>query len=842
MGLIKSLFNKSKPESCEIDRIKSKYQNFISILEHNKNNLKIMSEMEEKSISNNVLGQNYLEESIKKVKEHTEIIIENIIEMGGGDYEMLRHRFETICSEIDYLVTRQGDIQKADFVLTLCKTDRSRGFIVGHKMAQLGELRNTLGLNVPRGFSITAWAYQTVLSSQGLQERINEIILEANKDDDNSIINSSRKIEKIIKNAKIPDDVDKAINDAYDEAFGKDSDVLMSVRSSALGEDAGHSFAGQYSTFLGISFENLKSRYLDVISSKFSPKSIYYYLTHKLKESDHPMAVGCLKMVDAAAGGVIYTRNPVVPDEDSIIIHSVPGLCLYLVDGTVTPDMHIVSRRTMHFRKKLISKKKIKLVLGGDNGVYEQEIPEIEQTKPLLTDNQLRELTDIAVRIENHYGRPQDIEWSIDKDGKIYILQTRPLAIVKQVNSDVLQTNGLKKIASGGFTVCPGAGSGKVVHISSLDDFSQIVPGCVIVADQPVAELASVLKDCTAIVTKVGSMACHLATVARQFRKPAIFGISKIHNLTDGLEVTVDATEAKVYKGISKELVDSRKLDKSFFSDIKDFGMLEQVLSKISPLNLVSPAEEDFIPQNCKTIHDITRFIHQRSMELMFESARQIAKQRAYFKRLKTKLPLIVDCLYIDRQVESIFHSKTISDKELMSCPLKAFWSGALEEGWPETIDDNNFKKPGHQVMATRMSSHPDKKFSQNSFAILSSNFMILSLKMGYHFTTFEAMCTDDKSKNYIKMQFKAGGAAFDRRVRRIKLITEVLSDFGFVNYSKGEILDTEIAYISKKQTQEKLYILGRLAMMTKQLDMTLQNDTIMQWYIKDFRKRLKNK
>jgi pyruvate,water dikinase len=142
-------------------------------------------------------------------------------------------------------------------------------------------------------------------------------------------------------------------------------------------------------------------------------------------------------------------------------------------------------------------------------------------------------------------------------------------------------------------------------------------------------------------------------------------------------------------------------------------------------------------------------------------------------------------------------------------------------------------------VMVTHMTSGERGTFAESSFAILGEEYMLLSLYLGYHFTTIEAMCAEEVSKNYVRMQFKEGGASLERRARRIRLIMDILSKMGFENSGKGDFLDSMVSYQDCRSITEKLYQLGRITMMTKQLDMALSSDAIAQWYAKDFMKKL---
>jgi pyruvate,water dikinase len=142
-------------------------------------------------------------------------------------------------------------------------------------------------------------------------------------------------------------------------------------------------------------------------------------------------------------------------------------------------------------------------------------------------------------------------------------------------------------------------------------------------------------------------------------------------------------------------------------------------------------------------------------------------------------------------------------------------------------------------VLSTHLSSTQQDTFSESSFAILSREYMVLSLRMGYHFTTIEALCTPESSKNYIRVQHKGGGASLDRRARRVSLIMGLLGRLGFEHRGKGDFLDSAVSYLDVRASLETLTLVGRVTMLTKQLDMALSNDTIARWYQQDFAKKL---
>jgi len=256
------------------------------------------------------------------------------------------------------------------------------------------------------------------------------------------------------------------------------------------------------------------------------------------------------------------------------------------------------------------------------------------------------------------------------------------------------------------------------------------------------------------------------------------------------------------------------------------------------PLNLLHPGDPDFRPEGCRTLHDLTCFAHQKAMEEMFSGALEAGRRRGLGLLLQTPIPLEVRLIDMDGPAAEQDGRRTVAVDDLRSAPLKAFWKGVEGEGWPAHARPVNLS--GFvSVLTTQMGTGSRQEFAETSFALLSAQYMLLSLHLGYHFTTFESLCTPEPGKNYIRMQLKGGGASADRRARRIRLVMELLSRMGFEHASRGDFLDSSLSYVDEATITDRLQLLGRLTMLTKQLDMALSNDRITEWYAEDFARKL---
>jgi pyruvate,water dikinase len=819
-----------------LEALQARFANFLALLERNNQVLKVIADMEEKTQGEHLFDANYIRAGVTEIRAGVCEIIERMVALGGPQYDLLRDRYRTIDADIEAVLQGKRPIPPDAYTIPFEAIGRERAPSVGSKSAQLGELKSRLGLPVPDGFAISAWAYKRFVDANDLQARITQRIaaLDARRLED--LVEAGRAIREMVITSPVPLDVAEAISTSAADLVARGE--RLSLRSSAIGEDTLLSFAGQYASFLNVRPDDLVDRYREVLASKFTPQAIYYFLSHDLSESELAMSVSCVAMVDAVASGVVYSRDPVRPGENDVLVSAIFGLGRYLVDGTLTPDLFRVSRGDGRVLEAHLARKPVRLVLCREGGTVEEPVPVAEQETAALSHDVLQTLAGFAATIEAHYGAPQDIEWALDRTGRLFLLQSRPLRVIQPRRAaPTPNLAGRVALARGGMTVSPGAGAGAVCHAASTQDLAGVADGAVLIAPNPFPALVTVMHRVRALVTEAGGVASHLATLARESRVPTLVGVGRALEIPAGTEVTVDATGRAIYRGVQPDLVEARRPDPELFEDTAIFDLLARVLSRVSALNLLHPSDPGFTAENCRTFHDITRFAHQRAMEEMFTKATSLEHKERLGMKLRSAIPLDVYVLCIDREI-ALAGPRTIGEEDILSEPMKAFWRGVKKEGWVSEALPANVGGL-MSVLSTHLSTAEPEEFSERSFAILSREYMVLSLRLGYHFTTIEAMCTGEPSKNYIRMQHKGGGASLDRRTRRVRLIVDLLSRLGFEHAGQGDFLDSSVSYLDAAATLETLELLGRITMVTKQLDMALSNDAITRWYTEDFVKKL---
>jgi pyruvate,water dikinase len=544
-------------------------------------------------------------------------------------------------------------------------------------------------------------------------------------------------------------------------------------------------------------------------------------------------------MIDSVAGGVIYTRDPNNPDSDSIIINAIQGLGILLEDGNVTPDSYVVSRHPAGIiQQKKISKQEIMLVNNPQGAVEEVMISPEKRGKQCLADDQIKILARYSLDLEKHYGAPQDIEWTIDRDGRIYILQSRPLrAITQQVTSHVsvpTRFEGYHIILDKGVIACRGAGYGKAYILANDEDLKDFPEGAVLIANHTSPKFVTIMDRAAAIITDVGSATGHMASLAREYQVPTILDTEiATGTIKNGQEITVDAINCRIYDGKVIELLEYSSKKRETFKETRLYKTMEKVLDLIAPLNLVDPESEDFLQDSCKTFHDITRFAHETAMHEMFNIGEGQDVEGIGTIVLAAGVPMDAHLLDIDGGIKE--NTRKATPEDILSITFAAFLKGMKSMKWPEP---KSLDVKGFLGMMAHTASIPEEDLLQmgkSSFCIVSKNYMNFSIRLGYHFSMVESYAGENIHDNYIKFFFKGGGATQDRRLRRVRLITEILREMGFRMNVKEDVINAIFPKYKEPVITARLEILGKLTVFTKQLDMVLFNDAITDMYIAQF-------
>jgi pyruvate,water dikinase len=437
--------------------------------------------------------------------------------------------------------------------------------LVGGKSASLGEMTSKTKVPIPYGFALTAEAYRLFLGKNALDKKIADTLKALRDPNDTLTLQKvGAEIRKMINSAPMPKELEKVIVDAYNELASREKvkNPFVAIRSSATAEDLPDaSFAGQQETYLNVSgAKDVVEKVRECFASLFTDRAIFYRVQKGFDHLSIALSAIVQMMCYSESSGVIFTMDPTNGDDSVVMIEANYGLGEYVVQGRVTPDDYYVDKKTLKITRKNIPTKTVMLVQKPEGGTEEKPVPEALKNRQVITDDEVAELAKYALTIEQHYRRPMDIEWGLDKQtGKLLILQARPETVWSLKKGPSLQKPDVvteKKILVKGLPASPGVAAGKVHLIPSAEHVSEFQAGEVLVTEMTAPDWVPAMKKAKAIVADSGGMTCHAAIVSRELGIPCIVGSRNgTQVLRTGMEVTVDAKRGVVYEGIISEAV-----------------------------------------------------------------------------------------------------------------------------------------------------------------------------------------------------------------------------------------------------------------------------------------------
>ncbi|WP_043129396.1 phosphoenolpyruvate synthase [Aeromonas media] len=434
---------------------------------------------------------------------------------------------------------------------------------VGGKNASLGEMISNLsgaGVSVPGGFATTAFAFNEFLELSGLNGKIHDLLDSLDVDDIAALNKAGQQIRDWVVDAPFQPALEQAVRAAYDK-LSAGLEASFAVRSSATAEDMPDaSFAGQQETFLNVrGIDAVMTAIKHVFASLFNDRAISYRVHQGYDHKGVALSAGVQRMVrsDLAASGVMFTLDTESGFNDVVFITGAQGLGEMVVQGAVNPDEFYVHKPTLKAGRpavvrKTLGSKLIKMTYSEDAGHGRQvkivDTVEAERNRFCITDEEVMALAKQALIIEQHYGRPMDIEWAKDgQDGQLYIVQARPETVRSRQEANTLERFALKqsgKVLIEGRAIGHKIGSGPARVISSISQMDEVQPGDVLVTDMTDPDWEPIMKRASAIVTNRGGRTCHAAIIARELGIPAVVGCG---DATDRIEagqlITVSCAE-----------------------------------------------------------------------------------------------------------------------------------------------------------------------------------------------------------------------------------------------------------------------------------------------------------
>ena len=809
--------------SVSAGRFAVPFKKFRRILECNNAVIEKIAEMESALGGEYVFDQAFLRGAVAELGKLVREVVYSLNDLSDNGFLSLYERFEAIHNHLQDLVSSGPGPYAGRLALPYHLLNRDLDHLVGAKNANLGEIRNYLHLTTPDGFALTGAAYNLFMEENGLFAGVAAVSRETA-----DINERATQIEKLFAAAVMPKILKETVRErleALTESIGPKKQ--LAVRSSAVGEDGARTFAGQFLTLLPVQpkLKAVLAACQQLFAARFSAR-VLAYLDDEEDVRAVPMAIAVQEYIPVREAGVIYSLdNSMGHDQEFLTITATQGAGAKLVSGRADGDRYHLSRQYPFalVRSVLSGEAVVDPMRRGPSGLRRGSSTVAREFFPCLAE--------AGMLLEKAFGRPQDVEWGRDENGLV-ILQSRrlhlpqrpppqPSSVAAELRQAVLLMQGRGHVAQ------LGIGSGPVVIVEPDSDPAEFPVGGVAVCHYASPQLSGIVRKAAAIITDVGSSTGHLAAIAREYRTPALFGTGKATEvLTGGVDVTVDAEEKRVYAGFIRGLValQDAARDEPYLST-PEVRTLRRMLRWTAPINLTDPTSAAFRAENCRTLHDIIRFSHEKAVESLIQlhSSEQVAARESS-RSLRMTLPIQIRLIDLgDGLSDDVASEGDVTREQVRSRPFNALLEGLLGEGvWDREAAPFGIKDLLASMSRPLSALTNAPAYSGDNLAIVAENYCNLSLRLGYHFNVIDSYLSADPDDNYIYFRFVGGFAEREKRTRRATLIATILNSLLFKVEQQGDLVIGKVKMLDQDHMADILVRLGELIGFTRQLDVQM--------------------
>ncbi|OGQ94750.1 MAG: hypothetical protein A2521_16635 [Deltaproteobacteria bacterium RIFOXYD12_FULL_57_12] len=818
----------------QLQDLKTRYHIFRALLDQNNRAVEIISDLGPLLRASTISAG--LVEEIEELLAVSGQLVEKLQRLSYGAYNALLVRQGLLAAAIQKAIADLPTQPRLPFCLPLDEVGPDFVSAVGGKAAALAKLRRRPAYAVPDGFVIPVHACRLFLDRAGLSrqlvEQLQPFLRNPAQHTADGLFDA---MHAAILAAPIPESLATAIL-AASQPFFATGRPGMAVRSSAASEDSRlHSFAGQFVTVLNVPDQKgLLMAFRQVVASFFNRRSLTYRLNSGLDPLAFDMAVLCLEMVPARAAGILLTRDPNGADQDTLLVSAVLGLGEAAVSGNAMADLYLVSRSDLTPVRQEIVEKEKRLVCAPGGGIAEEMVPEADRQQPALTAAQLKTLAAWALTIEQDEGLPQDIEWALTADQRLVLLQNRPLKVGGRSVPPLLDQPDKEILLGPGIITAEGRATGRVVLGRRRQDLEDMGKGPVIlVLPQSLVDAVSVLATVSGLLVELGNPADHLSCVAREYGIPMLTGMRGALNiLKNGQWVTLDG-RAGVVRSASDE--EKNAAEQTWeMSAVRPPPVLtpagHPVLAKIRdlliPLNLTDAYGPTFSIHECRSLHDIVRFVHEKAVLAMFNATDTLLESTSgMVLNLESDVPFVLSLIDLGGGVlEPERRRRRISPAEVLCIPFTALWQGIAD---PRLLwgPKGGVRQNGGALSSWITDHRSERPVGMPNYVIVSRDYLNLNARMDFHFTMIDTVCGFDRKANYLKFRFKGGGTTPVQRRRRALCISEILEEHNFFVDLHDDLINATLSGTTRENIEAGLTCLGLLLGFTRLLDATMVDD-----------------
>ena len=685
--------------------------------------------------------------------------------------------------------------------------------------ARLEKLRAHFPDNVPHGFVLTSAACQRFFGQGDLLKELARRTQAAGGYAPLHLAKLSESLGSFIESRELPSDVSEAVLGEIHALRsrlasgnwrlllrGRLWPLLPRESQAGLMRDPGLLLWGP-AVSLATSDEEILHALVVTLARKYRAQALIYRRARGLTDADAGYCVTCLAVEDPMIGGLAHTGTPLDPEGHRLTLYACAGLPQEMEYSTLPVETLSLNAQ--------------------DLSPCRDETEPAAHEQILLNRERAVKIADFARKLELDRHWPLSLTFVMTRQEKLMILLARPLLIEEPVNYPHHHTEA-QQLLAGGMAVSLGRVSGRVTIAHAWEDVRHFPSGGILVIPDDQYTWVSVIDRAAGIIAEKGVLGSRLGSLAREFGKPAIFGLKDATSkLTQGQLVTLCVDQKAVYAGHCKELMEGvpKPVDHMVGSPV--WHLLQHAAEHILPFTM-DVDSVDFRSKNCKTYHDIARFCHERAVSAMFSlgAAKKYAPTRV--KQLVDQVPKQFWVVNLSNGFSNTPKGPLIDISEICSTPMLALWQGMNAFPWegPPPVDGKGFLSVLFEATANPNlePSAQTNYFSEKNYFLISRDYASLHSRFGFHFVSVEASLGERSRENSIVFQLRGGAADIERRMLRVRFVADILWEFGFSSQLTNDSLVARIEGLSQEEGRQFLIVCGYLTIHTRQLDMIMQD------------------
>lgn len=742
----------------------------------------------------------------------------------------LQDRFAALQAEVSAMVYPRGDCLLGPEVMsldTLPEDDNDQWHthltnLTDPATRKLVQLRTTFPRCIPPAFVLTAAGCQHIMQHDGLQDEVNRRIQAQGGLSPESLFELSNTLGALIESVPLPSGLAaKIIAEvnrlrALTAPSGKTMRLILRGRLWPEGQDGDHGLLlWGPSQPLNAPDDAILNAIRTTLAHKYHAQGLVYRRYRGIPDTGASLCIVCMAVEEGCIGGLAHTGNPMQPTRGSVHLYSCHGLPEDMEHSRLRVDITHVGRRSPHA---------IRLRTLAD------------PYAPSLSDAQAIHIAELALQLEELYGQPQALTWLCAPDGTVHIVMCRALIVGQLLPAETLSHGDgdiPEPLACGGITASPGIACGPVHVVRTLEDARTFPQGGVLVVERDLYQWVALMDRASAVITEQGVIASRLGSLAREFGKPAVFGLPNAMSKLDVLErVTVYGDGGMIYPGCVDSLIALSPPARDFMPDSPVYRTLQHVAEHILPLTL-DPDSPDFKAANCHTYHDIARYCHEKAVGSMFAFGSQHKHAPDRVKQLYDNgvpkqfwVVNLDDGFSTEAAATALRRDPTINIEHIHSVPMQALWRGMNAYPWqgPPPVDSKGFMSVLFEATAN---PHLDPAaqsayFSEKNYFMVTRDYCSLHSRFGFHFVSVEARLGERAQENSLVFQLRGGAANIQRRILRVRFVADILWECGFAPVVRNDAVMARIEGIDREEGIPILEVAGYLTIHTRQLDMIM--------------------